>query len=227
MDRHQPDQALLTGRPHDQPQREMDLAGRQRDERALHGVEAAGRIEELLDVRFVQHQDLAQAGNSRIARTATKEIRMAFELPSLPYDHAALEPHIDAQTMEIHHGKHHQAYVDNANKALDGTQWADAAVEEVLRSLDDLPEDKRTAVRNNAGGHANHSLFWQLMSPDGGGEPSGALADAIGDGVRRLRLLQGDGDAERRHALRLRLDLARLERLGPRGVLDRQPGLAR
>jgi Fe-Mn family superoxide dismutase len=106
---------------------------------------------------------------------------MAFELPSLPYDHAALEPHIDAQTMEIHHGKHHQAYVDNANKALDGTQWADAAVEDVLRSLDELPDDKRTAVRNNAGGHANHSLFWQLMSPDGGGEPSGALADAIGE----------------------------------------------
>ena len=106
---------------------------------------------------------------------------MAFELPSLPYDHAALEPHIDAQTMEIHHGKHHQAYVDNANKALEGTQWADAAVEDVLRSLDELPDDKRTAVRNNAGGHANHSLFWQLMSPDGGGEPSGALADAIGE----------------------------------------------
>jgi superoxide dismutase, Fe-Mn family len=106
---------------------------------------------------------------------------MPFELPSLPYDHAALEPHIDAQTMEIHHGKHHQAYVDNANKALEGTQWADAAVDDVLRSLDDLPEDKRTPVRNNAGGHANHSLFWQLMSPDGGGEPSGALADAVGE----------------------------------------------
>jgi superoxide dismutase, Fe-Mn family len=106
---------------------------------------------------------------------------MAFELPSLPYDHAALEPHIDAQTMEIHHGKHHQAYVDNANKALEGTQWAGASVEDVLRSLDDLPEDKRTAVRNNAGGHANHSLFWQIMSPDGGGEPSGPLADAIGE----------------------------------------------
>ncbi len=105
---------------------------------------------------------------------------MPFELPSLPYDHAALEPHIDAKTMEIHHGKHHQAYVDNANKALDGTEWADASVEDVLRSLDALPEDKRTAVRNNAGGHANHSLFWQVISPDGGDEPSGALADAIG-----------------------------------------------
>jgi Fe-Mn family superoxide dismutase len=104
---------------------------------------------------------------------------MPFALPPLPYDHAALEPHIDAQTMEIHHGKHHQAYVDNANKALDGTAWADSSVEEVLAGLDQLPEDKRTAVRNNAGGHANHSLFWQIMSPDGGGEPDGVLADAI------------------------------------------------
>ena len=106
---------------------------------------------------------------------------MAFELPSLPYDHSALEPHIDAQTMEIHHGKHHQAYVDNANKALEGTEWADASVDDVLSSLDSITEDKRTAVRNNAGGHANHSLFWQIMSADGGGEPSGALADAIGE----------------------------------------------
>ena len=106
---------------------------------------------------------------------------MPFELPALPYDHAALEPHIDAKTMEIHHGKHHQAYVDNANKALEGTEWADASVEDVLRALDSIPEDKRTAVRNNAGGHANHSLFWQIMGPDGGGEPAGALADAIGE----------------------------------------------
>ena len=105
---------------------------------------------------------------------------MPFELPSLPYDHAALEPHIDAKTMEIHHGKHHQAYVDNANKALDGTEWADMSVEDVLRAIGDLPEDKQAAVRNNAGGHANHSLFWQVMSPDGG-EPSGALADTIGE----------------------------------------------
>jgi Fe-Mn family superoxide dismutase len=105
---------------------------------------------------------------------------MPFELPALPFDHAALEPHIDARTMEIHHGKHHQAYVDNANKALEGTQWADASVEDVLGSIGDIPEDKRTAVRNNAGGHANHSLFWQIMSPNGGGEPGNALADAIG-----------------------------------------------
>ena len=104
---------------------------------------------------------------------------MPFTLPDLPYDHAALEPTIDARTMEIHHGKHHQAYVDNANKALEGTDLADKPVEEVLVSLDSLPEDKRAPVRNNAGGHANHSLFWEIMSPDGGGEPSGALADAI------------------------------------------------
>ena len=103
---------------------------------------------------------------------------MAFEVPPLPYDYNALEPHIDEQTMRIHHDKHHQAYVDNANKALDGTEWADKSVEEVLRDLDRIPEDKRTAVRNNAGGHANHSLFWEIMGP-GGGEPSGELAEAI------------------------------------------------
>jgi Fe-Mn family superoxide dismutase len=104
---------------------------------------------------------------------------MAFTVPPLPYPFDALEPHIDARTMEIHHDKHHQAYVDNANKALEGTDLADASVEEVLRSLDRLPEDKRTPVRNNAGGHANHTLFWEIMGPNGGGEPSGALAEAI------------------------------------------------
>ena len=105
---------------------------------------------------------------------------MPFTLPDLPYAYDALEPTIDARTMEIHHGKHHQAYVDNANKALDGTEWADMSVEDVLPAIGDLPEDKQAAVRNNAGGHANHSLFWQVMSPDGG-EPSGALADTIGE----------------------------------------------
>ena len=104
---------------------------------------------------------------------------MPFTLPDLPYDYAALEPTIDARTMEIHHGKHHQAYVDNANKALDGTEWAGNSVESVLASLDALPDDIRTAVRNNAGGHANHSLFWEIMSPDGGGEPEGDLKAAI------------------------------------------------
>jgi Fe-Mn family superoxide dismutase len=104
---------------------------------------------------------------------------MAYSVPDLPYDYAALEPHIDEQTMRIHHDKHHQAYVDNANKALDGTEWADRPVEDVLASLDQVPEDKRTAVRNNAGGHANHSLFWQIMAPGAGGRPSGDLAAAI------------------------------------------------
>jgi superoxide dismutase, Fe-Mn family len=99
-----------------------------------------------------------------------------LEVPPLPYDYGALEPHVDEQTMRIHHDKHHQAYVDNANKALDGSQWADASVEEILRGID---PNSDTALRNNAGGHANHSLFWEIMGPDGGGDPSGDLADAI------------------------------------------------
>ena len=103
---------------------------------------------------------------------------MAYEVPDLPYDYDALEPHIDEQTMRVHHDKHHQAYVDNANKALEGTDWADKPVEEVLQNLGSLPDDKQGPVRNNAGGHYNHSLFWEIMGPDGGGEPSGSLADA-------------------------------------------------
>ncbi|HTS73170.1 MAG TPA: superoxide dismutase [Gaiellaceae bacterium] len=106
---------------------------------------------------------------------------MAFELPPLPYDYAALEPHIDEQTMRVHHDKHHQAYVDNANAALEGTPLADKPVETVLTNLESLPEDKQMAVRNNAGGHVNHSLFWEIMGPDGGGEPTGELAAAIND----------------------------------------------
>jgi Fe-Mn family superoxide dismutase len=116
---------------------------------------------------------------------------MAFELPPLPYAYDALEPHIDEQTMRIHHDKHHQAYIDNANKALEGTDLADAPVEEVLQRLDSLPEDKRTAVRNNAGGHANHSLFWEIMGPGGGGEPQGALADAVSNAFGSLDDLKG------------------------------------
>jgi superoxide dismutase, Fe-Mn family len=107
---------------------------------------------------------------------------MPFTLPPLPYAPEALEPHIDAQTMNIHHGKHHNAYVTNANKALEGTALTDLPVEQVVRRLSDVPEDKRGAVRNNAGGHLNHSLFWQMMAPPsqgGGGQPSGPLADAI------------------------------------------------
>ena len=106
---------------------------------------------------------------------------MAFEVPPLPYDYNALEPHIDEATMRVHHDKHHQAYVDKANAALEGTEWADKDVEEVLRNLDALPADKQAPVRNNAGGHANHTFFWQIMSPDGGGAPDGDLASAIDD----------------------------------------------
>jgi Fe-Mn family superoxide dismutase len=104
---------------------------------------------------------------------------MPYELPPLPYDYDALAPTIDEQTMRIHHDKHHQAYVTNVNAALEGTEWADRPIEQVLDNLDLLPEDKRAAVRNNGGGHANHSLFWQIMGPNGGGAPSGALAAAI------------------------------------------------
>jgi superoxide dismutase, Fe-Mn family len=104
---------------------------------------------------------------------------MAYEVPPLPYDYAALEPHIDEQTMRLHHDKHHQAYVDKANGALEGTEYADKPVEEVVANLDALPDDKRGVVRNNGGGHLNHSLFWESMSPDGGGEASGDLASAI------------------------------------------------
>jgi Fe-Mn family superoxide dismutase len=105
---------------------------------------------------------------------------MPYEVPDLPYDYNALEPHIDEATMKLHHDKHHQAYVDKANAALEGTEWADKPVEEVLTNLSSLG-DKEAAVRNNAGGHANHSFFWEIMSPDGGGEPEGDLATAIND----------------------------------------------
>jgi Fe-Mn family superoxide dismutase len=125
---------------------------------------------------------------------------MAFEVPPLPYDYGALAPTIDEQTMRLHHDKHHQAYVDNANAALAGTQWADKSVEQVLVELDLLPEEKRAAVRNNAGGHANHSLFWEIMSPDGGGEPSGSLAEAINDtfgGFDELKSAVNDAGVKR------------------------------
>ena len=104
---------------------------------------------------------------------------MSYEVPALPYEESALEPHVDAQTMQIHHDKHHQAYVDKVNAALEGTDWADKPIEEVIANLSQVPEDKRTAVRNNGGGHLNHTLFWESMSPEGGGEPEGDLAAAI------------------------------------------------
>ena len=125
---------------------------------------------------------------------------MPYELPSLPYAYDALEPTIDAQTMQIHHGKHHQAYVDNLNKALEGTEWDGRPIEDVLGVLDALPEDKQGPVRNNGGGHANHSLFWQIMKPGGGGDPSGTLADAIADtfgDVGQLRAALNDGGVKR------------------------------
>jgi Fe-Mn family superoxide dismutase len=105
---------------------------------------------------------------------------MAFELPKLPYPYDALEPHIDERTMEIHHTKHHQAYVDNLNKALEGQdELRTLSIEELLQNIDKVPEGKRQAVINNGGGHANHSFFWTIMSPDGDGEPKGELAEAI------------------------------------------------
>jgi len=103
-----------------------------------------------------------------------------FTLPNLPYDFGALEPYIDARTMEIHHGKHHKAYVDNLNKALEGAPALQGRnIEEIARNLASAPEEVRTAIRNNGGGHYNHSLFWKIMSPKGGGEPTGVLLDKI------------------------------------------------
>jgi len=104
---------------------------------------------------------------------------MAYTLPKLPYAYDALEPNVDAQTMEIHYTKHHQTYINNLNAALESAKVAEQPVEKLIANIDALPESIRTAVRNNGGGHANHSLFWTVMSPNGGGEPSGALAAAI------------------------------------------------
>ena len=124
---------------------------------------------------------------------------MAYEVPDLPYDYSALEPHIDEQTMRIHHDKHHQAYVDKANAALEGTEFADMPVEQVLANLDRIPEEKRAAVRNNAGGHANHSLFWTVLR-SGGGAPAGDLAaaiDAAFGGLDALKQQMVDAGANR------------------------------
>ncbi len=106
---------------------------------------------------------------------------MAFELPPLPYAFDALEPHIDAQTMEIHHDKHHGTYVTNLNKAVEGTDLASNSIEDLVSNLDQVPEAKRTAVRNNGGGHVNHTFFWELLAPGGSSEPTGALATAINE----------------------------------------------
>jgi Fe-Mn family superoxide dismutase len=125
---------------------------------------------------------------------------MAYSVPDLAYAFDALEPHIDARTMEIHHDKHHAAYVNNLNGALEGTEWMDRPIDSVLTSLDIIPEDKRTAVRNNGGGHANHTLFWEIMGPNGGGEPSGSLGDAIAEtfgGVAELKTAVNDAGVKR------------------------------
>jgi superoxide dismutase, Fe-Mn family len=104
---------------------------------------------------------------------------MPFEVPPLPYDYAALEPHIDEQTMRLHHDKHHQTYVDKLNAALAGTEHEGRSIDDIVADLDSIPEDKRTAVRNHGGGHLNHSKFWEWMSPDGGGDSGGELGSAI------------------------------------------------
>jgi Fe-Mn family superoxide dismutase len=125
---------------------------------------------------------------------------MAYSVPPLTYDFDALEPHIDARTMEIHHDKHHAAYVTNLNAALEGTEWMDRPIENVLASLDIIPDDKRMAVRNNGGGHANHTLFWEIMGPDGGGEPTGDFAAAIDstfDGFADLKAQMIDAGVKR------------------------------
>jgi superoxide dismutase, Fe-Mn family len=125
---------------------------------------------------------------------------MAFSVPDLSYAFDALEPHIDARTMEIHHDKHHAAYVTNLNAALEGTEWAEQSLETILTSLDSIPEDKRMAVRNNGGGHANHTFFWEIMGPNGGGDPSGDLGDAISDafgGVAELKAAVNDAGVKR------------------------------
>jgi superoxide dismutase, Fe-Mn family len=125
---------------------------------------------------------------------------MAFTVPDLTYAFDALEPHIDARTMEIHHDKHHAAYVTNLNAALEGTPWAEQSLETILTSLDSVPEDKRMAVRNNGGGHANHTLFWEVMGPNGGGDPSGDLGDAIAatfGGVAELKAAVNDAGVKR------------------------------
>ena len=125
---------------------------------------------------------------------------MAYSVPDLTYAFDALEPHIDARTMEIHHDKHHAAYVNNLKAALEGTEWMDRPIDSVLASLDIIPEDKRMAVRNNGGGHANHTLFWEIMGPNGGGDPSGTLGDAIADtfgGVAELKAAVNDAGVKR------------------------------
>ena len=151
---------------------------------------------------------------------------MAYEVPPLPYAYDALEPHVDKATMEFHHDKHHQAYVDKANAALAGTPLDGKSIEEVLADLGQVPEDKRNAVRNNGGGHYNHSLFWESMSPDGGGEPDRRAGRRDHVDVRLVRRLQGEAEGDGRQPVRLRLVVARPRRQRPRGRRHAQPGHA-
>ncbi len=158
---------------------DLDGAGRRDSSTALRG----SRGVRLLSPRGRADRTRLRRAPARTARVRVafgeKEEDMAFEVPALPYAYDALEPTIDEATMKLHHDKHHQAYVDKANAALEGTEWADRPIAGILASIEILPADKQGPVRNNLGGHANHSLFWEIMSPDGGGEPSGALAEAI------------------------------------------------
>ena len=132
-----------------------------------------GRNANLLGKEYISLKCILKGGKSEMAK---------FELPQLPYAYDALEPTIDKETMNIHHTKHHNTYVTNLNAALEGLDdLANKSVEELISNLDQVPEEKRTAVRNNGGGHANHSLFWKVMSPNGGGEPTGELADKINE----------------------------------------------
>ena len=137
---------------------------------------------------------------------------MAYTLPPLPYAYNALEPHIDARTMEIHHTKHHQAYINNVNTAIAGTELENLPVEKLIADLSKVPEDKRGAVRNNGGGHANHSLFWTIMGPGAGGAPSGDLAQAINSTFGSFDKFKERVRQGRHHPLRQRLGLARRRR---------------
>src|SRR5215510_1608671 len=146
------------------------------------GFSSRGLISTKLDIRFPPRAGRERRGaypSPNEVPRGEEQHPMAYSVPPLTYDFDALEPHIDARTMEIHHDKHHAAYVTNLNAALEGTEWMDRPIENVLASLDIIPDDKRMAVRNNGGGHANHTLFWEIMGPGGGGEPTGDFAAAI------------------------------------------------
>ena len=153
-------------------------------------------------------------------------LRTSYELPKLPYAYDALEPHIDARTMEIHHTKHHQAYITNVNNAIKGkADLEEKSVEDLISDLKAVPEDIRTVVRNNGGGHANHSFFWKIMGPKAGGEPTGKLADDIKSDFRRLRCVQGKIRRRWRRPFRQRLGLVdQKQGRQARDHLDAEPG---